>query len=191
MVRAFAGGLRAWHARGFPMTLVILCGADELCRSTALSLSVVPTSIPLLRDAVRKASAGESWAPLAPFFVSIVDLTPDRARIDLVLMTAAVAILFWGDAEALNVGAKCGVLWLQPSSIAGQPSALHAPPNILVMRRRARQVSGDAQENLRGRCQRPILLAFTHVSFPGVGQVRKEGNHYRWCPVEYRNDAPK
>ena len=22
-------------------------------------------------------------------------------------------------------------------------------------------------------------LTFTHVSFPGVGQVRKEGNHYR------------
>ena len=36
-VRPLAGGLRAWHERGFPVTLVILCGADELCRSTALS----------------------------------------------------------------------------------------------------------------------------------------------------------
>jgi len=35
------------------------------------------------------------------------------------------------------------------------------------------------------------LLAFTHVSFPGVGRVRKEGNHYRWCPAEYMNDASK
>ncbi len=35
------------------------------------------------------------------------------------------------------------------------------------------------------------LLAFAHVSFPGVGQVRKEGDHYRWIPVEYMNDALK
>src|SRR6266853_829956 len=33
------------------------------------------------------------------------------------------------------------------------------------------------------------LLAFDHVSFPGVGHVRKEGNQYRWVPVEYMNDA--
>jgi len=36
-VRPLAGGLRAWRERGFPVTLVILCGADELCRWTALS----------------------------------------------------------------------------------------------------------------------------------------------------------
>ena len=35
------------------------------------------------------------------------------------------------------------------------------------------------------------LLAFAHVSFPGVGQVRKEGDRYRWIPVEYMNDALK
>lgn len=35
------------------------------------------------------------------------------------------------------------------------------------------------------------LLAFAHVSFPGVGQVRKEGDHYRWIPLEYMNDALK
>src|SRR5882724_8780402 len=35
------------------------------------------------------------------------------------------------------------------------------------------------------------LLAFAHVSFPGVGNVRKEGDHYRWIPVEYVNDALK
>ena len=35
------------------------------------------------------------------------------------------------------------------------------------------------------------LLAFAHVSFPGVGHVRREGDHYRWIPVEYMNDALK
>src|SRR6266436_4341745 len=35
------------------------------------------------------------------------------------------------------------------------------------------------------------LIAFAHVSFPGVGHVREEGDHYRWIPVEYVNDALK
>jgi hypothetical protein len=33
---------------------------------------------------------------LALFFVSVVDFSLDSARIDLVLMIAALAILFWG-----------------------------------------------------------------------------------------------
>lgn len=33
---------------------------------------------------------------LALFFVSVVDFALDSARIDLVLMSAALAILFWG-----------------------------------------------------------------------------------------------
>jgi membrane protein DedA with SNARE-associated domain/rhodanese-related sulfurtransferase len=65
-VRPLAGGLRAWQERGFRLTLVILCGPDELCRSTALSPSVVPTSIPLLRDSVRKAQPkAASLSPLS------------------------------------------------------------------------------------------------------------------------------
>ena len=39
-VRPLAGGLWAWHERGFPLTLVILCGGDEPSRSTALLPSV-------------------------------------------------------------------------------------------------------------------------------------------------------
>jgi rhodanese-related sulfurtransferase len=56
-VRPLAGGLQAWHERGFPLTLVMLCGVDERRRPTALSPSAVVTSVPLLRDSVRKASA--------------------------------------------------------------------------------------------------------------------------------------
>ena len=33
---------------------------------------------------------------LALFFVSVVDFSLDRTRIDLVLMTGALAILLWG-----------------------------------------------------------------------------------------------
>lgn len=35
------------------------------------------------------------------------------------------------------------------------------------------------------------LLAFVHLSFPGIGHIKKEGAHYRWIPVEYVNDAIK
>jgi glyoxylase-like metal-dependent hydrolase (beta-lactamase superfamily II) len=30
-------------------------------------------------------------------------------------------------------------------------------------------------------------VAFTHVSFPGIGHVRKEGSGYEWIPVNYSN----
>ena len=39
--------------------------------------------------------------------------------------------------------------------------------------------------------EKRYLLAFAHVSFPGVPYVREEGDHYRWIPVEYMNDALK
>jgi glyoxylase-like metal-dependent hydrolase (beta-lactamase superfamily II) len=31
------------------------------------------------------------------------------------------------------------------------------------------------------------FIAFTHVSFPGIGHVRKEGAGYEWIPVNYTN----
>ena len=31
------------------------------------------------------------------------------------------------------------------------------------------------------------FVAFTHVSFPGVGHIRKEGAGYEWLPVNYTN----
>jgi len=33
------------------------------------------------------------------------------------------------------------------------------------------------------------LVAMPHMYFPGVGHVAKEGNHYRWLPLPYVNDA--
>jgi glyoxylase-like metal-dependent hydrolase (beta-lactamase superfamily II) len=35
------------------------------------------------------------------------------------------------------------------------------------------------------------LVAFAHISFPGVGRIREDGDHYRWIPVPYVNDAAK
>ncbi len=33
------------------------------------------------------------------------------------------------------------------------------------------------------------LVAPDHINFPGIGHVRAEGDHYRWLPVPYINDA--
>jgi glyoxylase-like metal-dependent hydrolase (beta-lactamase superfamily II) len=33
------------------------------------------------------------------------------------------------------------------------------------------------------------LIAPAHINFPGIGHVRAEGDHYRWLPVPYVNDA--
>ena len=35
-----------------------------------------------------------------------------------------------------------------------------------------------------------FLVAFTHVSFPGIGHIRKEGAGYEWLPVNYTNKLP-
>ena len=35
------------------------------------------------------------------------------------------------------------------------------------------------------------LVALDHAYFPGVGHVQKEGDHFRWIPVPYINDAQK
>jgi glyoxylase-like metal-dependent hydrolase (beta-lactamase superfamily II) len=32
-----------------------------------------------------------------------------------------------------------------------------------------------------------FFVAFTHVSFPGIGHIRKEGAGYEWLPVNYTN----
>jgi glyoxylase-like metal-dependent hydrolase (beta-lactamase superfamily II) len=34
------------------------------------------------------------------------------------------------------------------------------------------------------------FVAFTHVSFPGIGHIRKEGAGYEWLPVNYTNKLP-
>lgn len=33
------------------------------------------------------------------------------------------------------------------------------------------------------------LVAGAHLDYPGIGRLRHEGDHYRWLPVVYRNDA--
>ncbi len=128
----------------------------------------------------------------ALFFVSVVAFTLDNAGIDLVLMAAVLAILFWGDCGGLECGAQIAVCfgYGPPPS---QGSHAHRTP------RQTFWSLGGALGKLVAMCKKTFadvakeryLLAFAHVSFPGIGEVRKEGNHHRSCPVEYVNDGSK
>jgi hypothetical protein len=40
-----------------------------------------------------------------------------------------------------------------------------------------------------GAVRNKYLLAFTHVSFPGVGHLRQDGGRYVWLPLPYVDDA--
>lgn len=39
--------------------------------------------------------------------------------------------------------------------------------------------------------QKDVWIAAAHISFPGIGHVRKQGNGYRWVPVNYSAQAKK
>jgi glyoxylase-like metal-dependent hydrolase (beta-lactamase superfamily II) len=39
--------------------------------------------------------------------------------------------------------------------------------------------------------QKGYLMAFAHVSFPGIGHLRKDGDHYLWYPLPFLDDAQK
>jgi hypothetical protein len=34
-------------------------------------------------------------------------------------------------------------------------------------------------------------VALDHMSFPGIGRVKKENVGYRWLPIPYVNDAAR
>ena len=60
--------------------------------------------------------------------------------------------------------------------------AFDIDPKLAAIQRK--RVFDDAAKN-------GYLVAFAHMSFPGVGYVRKAGNRYRWVPAPYTNDATK
>lgn len=45
------------------------------------------------------------------------------------------------------------------------------------------------QTAFRDAARNHYLVAFAHVSFPGIGHIHAEGDHYRWNSVPFINDA--
>jgi glyoxylase-like metal-dependent hydrolase (beta-lactamase superfamily II) len=48
----------------------------------------------------------------------------------------------------------------------------------------------DREQALKDFARLGTLIAAPHLSFPGVGHIRIEGDSYRWVPVEYTNRDP-
>jgi glyoxylase-like metal-dependent hydrolase (beta-lactamase superfamily II) len=51
------------------------------------------------------------------------------------------------------------------------------------------QAIATRQTAFREAARNHILVAFAHVSFPGIGHIHQDGDHYRWNPIPFVNDA--
>jgi glyoxylase-like metal-dependent hydrolase (beta-lactamase superfamily II) len=51
------------------------------------------------------------------------------------------------------------------------------------------QAIATRQAVFRAAARDHFLVAFAHVSFPGVGHIHADGQHYRWNPIPFVNDA--
>jgi glyoxylase-like metal-dependent hydrolase (beta-lactamase superfamily II) len=52
-----------------------------------------------------------------------------------------------------------------------------------------KQASAQRMRAFSDAAKNGYLVAMPHIYFPGIGRVRREGNHFRWIPLPYVNDA--
>jgi glyoxylase-like metal-dependent hydrolase (beta-lactamase superfamily II) len=74
-------------------------------------------------------------------------------------------ILFWGD------------------TIHAQSVQLQHPEVTVVFDIDATAAAATRNQLLPKLADEDVLIAGPHMSFPGVGRLRKEGNGYSWAPV--------
>ncbi|MBJ7537080.1 MBL fold metallo-hydrolase [Marinomonas transparens] len=80
-------------------------------------------------------------------------------------------LVFWGD--ILHVGP---VQFIDPSV------TIQFDVNPQMARQQRAQAFEDAAE-------KGYLVAPAHISFPGLGRLKREGGRYTWIPITYVNDA--
>lgn len=51
------------------------------------------------------------------------------------------------------------------------------------------QAIATRQAAFRAAARDHFLVAFAHVSFPGLGHIHADGENYRWNPIPFINDA--
>lgn len=62
-------------------------------------------------------------------------------------------------------------------------------PELTVKFDYDQQRAAESRLNLLNKAdERGLLIASPHISFPGLGQVVKEEDGYRWLPVPYGSD---
>jgi glyoxylase-like metal-dependent hydrolase (beta-lactamase superfamily II) len=55
----------------------------------------------------------------------------------------------------------------------------------------SKAAAGQRRKEFEDAAKNRTLVAMPHMYFPGVGHVAKEGDHYRWIPIPYLNDAKR
>jgi glyoxylase-like metal-dependent hydrolase (beta-lactamase superfamily II) len=124
---------------------------------------------PYIRDGQVKGFSGPT--NFFPGFRSIPAYGHTPGHNVYVLESAGQKLMFMGDTtHVLNIQ------FADP----GIAVKFDSDPEEAVLSRR-RQFDAAVEEG--------YLMAFTHVSFPGVGHLRREGNGYRWYPLPYLDDA--
>jgi glyoxylase-like metal-dependent hydrolase (beta-lactamase superfamily II) len=124
---------------------------------------------PYLRSGQVKAFSGAT--EFFPGFSSIPAYGHTPGHVYYALESAGQKIVFLGDTtHVLNIQ------FTDP----GIAVKFDSDPAQAVLQR---------EKEFEDAAQQGYLMAFTHVSFPGVGHLRKEGDHYRWIPLSYVDDA--
>jgi glyoxylase-like metal-dependent hydrolase (beta-lactamase superfamily II) len=124
---------------------------------------------PYLRDGQVKAFSGAT--EFFSGFRSIPAYGHTPGHVCYVLESAGQKMLFLGDTtHVLNIQFADPAIAVKFDSDPGEAVA-----------QRKKQFEDGVQQG--------YLMAFTHVSFPGVGHLRREGDHYRWLPLSYVDDA--
>jgi glyoxylase-like metal-dependent hydrolase (beta-lactamase superfamily II) len=175
------GGLTVGGKRVFPNAIVHMDkrelaywtdkSAEEKAPEPTKSFfkAVEPTVGPYIASGSVKTFDGETQ--LFPGLRSIPGYGHTPGQSYYVLESEGQRMIFWGD-------------------IMHVPDIQFANPNVTIkfdvdstaaLARRKKDFA-DAAKNR-------TLVAMPHMYFPGVGHVAKEGNHYRWIPLPYVNDA--
>jgi glyoxylase-like metal-dependent hydrolase (beta-lactamase superfamily II) len=131
--------------------------------------TVEPTVGPYIASGSVKTFDGETQ--LFPGLRSIPGYGHTPGQSYYVLESEGDKMIFWGD-------------------IMHAPDIQFANPNVTIKfdvdsTAAAARRKKDFADAARNR----TLVAMPHMYFPGVGHVAKEGNHFRWIPLPYVNDA--
>jgi glyoxylase-like metal-dependent hydrolase (beta-lactamase superfamily II) len=175
------GGLTVGGKKVFPNAIVHMdkrelaywtdkAAAERAPEPTSSFFKMVePTVGPYIASGRVKTFDGETQ--LFPGLRSIPGYGHTPGQSYYVLESDGQRMMFWGD-------------------IIHVPDVQFENPNVTIkfdvdsgaaMARRKKDFADAARSR--------TLVAIPHMYFPGVGHVAKDGDHYRWIPIPYVNDA--
>jgi glyoxylase-like metal-dependent hydrolase (beta-lactamase superfamily II) len=131
--------------------------------------TVQPTLGPYIAAGSVKTFDGETV--LFPGLRSIPGYGHTPGQSYYVLESEGEKMIFWGD-------------------IMHAPDIQFSNPNITIkFDVDSKAAAARRKRDFANAAKNRTLVAMPHMYFPGVGHLAREGNHYRWLPLPYVNDA--